>query len=176
MTPYREPVRNPVHARFNFHHAKGRSIIERSFGILKARWRSIFFKALEVKPDFAVQVITCCAVLHNLCMVNGDILEPVEGAVVPDDTAVVQDEDDPQNGEHMRSHLAAALTGSSLRCLLLPGPGCLSCSGSGAEIEEASAETVEGSPQDEVIRQGGLMDGFLPIASSIRENHFTFLQ
>ncbi|KAJ8351737.1 hypothetical protein SKAU_G00232130 [Synaphobranchus kaupii] len=91
-------------------------------------------------------------------MINGDILEPVEGAVVPDDTAVVQDEDDPQNGEHMRSHLAAALTGSSLRCLLLPGPGCLSCSGSGAENEEASAETVEGSPQDEVIRQGGLMD------------------
>ncbi|KAJ8363632.1 hypothetical protein SKAU_G00124630 [Synaphobranchus kaupii] len=110
MTSYREPVRNPVHARFNFHHAKGRSIIERSFGIPKARWRSIFFKALEVKPDFAVQVITCCAVLHNLCMIDGDILEPVEGAVVPDDTAILQDEDDSQNGEHLRSHLAAALS------------------------------------------------------------------
>ncbi|KAF7642498.1 hypothetical protein LDENG_00257000 [Lucifuga dentata] len=38
ITPYREPVRSPVAARFNRHHAKARSVIERAFGIMKTRW------------------------------------------------------------------------------------------------------------------------------------------
>ncbi|KAL7381528.1 hypothetical protein ABVT39_007335 [Epinephelus coioides] len=42
---------------------------------MKAHWRSIFFKALEVKPRFALEVIACCAILHNICMDNGDLFE-----------------------------------------------------------------------------------------------------
>ncbi|XP_035465455.2 protein ALP1-like [Scophthalmus maximus] len=38
ITPYREPVRGAVAARFNRHHAKARSVIERAFGIMKTRW------------------------------------------------------------------------------------------------------------------------------------------
>ena len=85
ITPYKEPVRLPVARRFNDHHAKARSVIERSFGIMKTRWRSIFFEALEVKPTFAPEVIACCAILHNICVSNGDIMEPAEEVLRPDD-------------------------------------------------------------------------------------------
>ncbi|RXN19425.1 hypothetical protein ROHU_007292 [Labeo rohita] len=78
ITPYREPVQNPVQARFNSKHSRARSIVERAFGMMKARWRSLFFKALEVSPVFVPEVVACCAVLHNLALLNGDIVEPVE--------------------------------------------------------------------------------------------------
>ena len=107
LTPYREPVRSPVEARFNRHHARARSVIERAFGIMKARWRTIFFKALEVQPVFAVQVIACCAILHNLCVDNGDILEPVEEAPGQDGG---EGQLDMACGEAIRGRIAAALS------------------------------------------------------------------
>ncbi|XP_063080010.1 putative nuclease HARBI1 [Engraulis encrasicolus] len=78
MTPYKEPVNGPIQARYNYHHAKGRSIIERAFGMMKTRWRCTLFKALEVRPTFTPQIIASCAFLHNVCMDNGDLLEPDE--------------------------------------------------------------------------------------------------
>lgn len=109
ITPYREPLQNASQRRFNFHHAKARSIIERSFGCLKTRWRSLFFKALEVKPEFAPEVITCCTLLHNICITNGDIIEPEGGQLDGDDLEDLQVRD-PQSGEHIRDRLAAALS------------------------------------------------------------------
>uniref|UniRef100_UPI003AAF3DC8 uncharacterized protein n=1 Tax=Centroberyx gerrardi TaxID=166262 RepID=UPI003AAF3DC8 len=78
ITPYREPVRGRVEARFNAHHAKAQSIIERAFGMMKARWQGIFFKALEVDYTFAPNVVAVCALLHNICITAGDILQPAE--------------------------------------------------------------------------------------------------
>ncbi|KAL2096948.1 hypothetical protein ACEWY4_006155 [Coilia grayii] len=76
LTPYREPVRDPVHAHYNAKHARARNIVERAFGMLKARWRCLFFKALEVSPTFVPKVVACCTILHNLCLADGDIVEP----------------------------------------------------------------------------------------------------
>ncbi|KAL7388815.1 hypothetical protein ABVT39_021240 [Epinephelus coioides] len=80
MTPYREPLQSRVQERYNGCHSRARSVIERSFGMMKTRWRSIFFKALEVDRTFVPSVITCCAVLHNICLGAGDIEEPVQEA------------------------------------------------------------------------------------------------
>lgn len=112
ITPYKEPVTGPMQGRFNHYHAKGRSIIERAFGVMKSRWRCTLFKALEIKPIFAPQVIASCAFLHNICLENGDLLEP--------DDDVVQDLLDPQapreplaanetSGNASRDRLAAQL-------------------------------------------------------------------
>ncbi|XP_029964615.1 putative nuclease HARBI1 [Salarias fasciatus] len=111
LTPYRQPVRNPVEARFNRHHSRARSVVERAFGIMKARWRAIFFKALEVQPTFAVKVIACCAVLHNLCLRHGDLLEP-EPVQEPETEAVHHEQDNQgqQSGESLRAAMAAALS------------------------------------------------------------------
>ncbi|XP_034722167.1 protein ALP1-like, partial [Etheostoma cragini] len=76
MTPFRQPVQNNLQVRFNAHLSRARSVVERAFGILKTRWRSIFLKALEVDVLYVPEVIACCTVLHNICLTNGDLLEP----------------------------------------------------------------------------------------------------
>ncbi|XP_067234567.1 putative nuclease HARBI1 [Chanodichthys erythropterus] len=108
MTPYREPVASPVEARYNRHHSRARCIIERAFGMLKTRWRSIFFKALEVSPDFTPIVVTCCVILHNMCFATGDIID----AEVDDDD-VNEDNGEAREvvcGDTLRNRLAAAVS------------------------------------------------------------------
>ncbi|XP_029938329.1 protein ALP1-like [Salarias fasciatus] len=118
LTPYREPVRDRSESRFNYHHSRARSIIERAFGVLKTRWRSTLFRALEVRPTFSPVVIATCAFLHNVCLDNGDVLEP--------DTDIAQDMYDPrpppaplaneQSGSAKRDQLAALLSGLEQQC------------------------------------------------------------
>ncbi|KAL7395069.1 hypothetical protein ABVT39_009506 [Epinephelus coioides] len=115
MTPYKEPVNGPIQGSFNYHHSKGRSIIERAFGMMKTRWRCTLFKALEVKPTFAPQVIASCAFLHNVCLDNGDVLEPDEDAA--QDMLDPQPPRDPlaaneRSGNATRDHLAALISGN----------------------------------------------------------------
>lgn len=64
-----------VEERFNRHHAKARNIIERTFGILKTRWRSIFLRALEIRPLFAPKVVGACCILHNICVATDDVCQ-----------------------------------------------------------------------------------------------------
>ncbi|XP_059188162.1 uncharacterized protein LOC131970756 [Centropristis striata] len=112
ITPYREPVRGRVEARFNGHHARARSIIEPAFGMMKSRWRGIFLKALEVEHTFAPKVVAVCAVLHNICVTAGDILEPAaEEDPVLQPPPVQED----QGGQHLRDRLAAQVSAPNRR-------------------------------------------------------------
>lgn len=72
ITPYKQPVRGMAEQRFNYHHSRGRTIIERAFGMMKTRFRCIFLEALEVQTQFVPKVVTTCAVLHNICLGVGD--------------------------------------------------------------------------------------------------------
>ncbi|CAM4635429.1 unnamed protein product [Leuciscus chuanchicus] len=76
ITPYKRPVRGVGAQRFNVHHSRARSIIERAFGMMKTRFRAIFLQALEVHHTFVPHVITACAILHNICLGVGDIMAP----------------------------------------------------------------------------------------------------
>ncbi|XP_052445479.1 putative nuclease HARBI1 [Carassius gibelio] len=75
MTPFKNPA-SPSTQRFNARLSKGRSIIERAFGMMKTRFRAIFLQALEVHPTFAPKVIASCTMLHNICLGVGDIIQP----------------------------------------------------------------------------------------------------
>ncbi|XP_015232887.1 PREDICTED: putative nuclease HARBI1 [Cyprinodon variegatus] len=75
LTPYHKPLQGSLEACFNARHAKA-CVIEKAFGMMKARWRGVFFKALEVSTTFAPKVAAVCAILHNLAVTNGDIVEP----------------------------------------------------------------------------------------------------
>ncbi|XP_070844135.1 putative nuclease HARBI1 [Chaetodon trifascialis] len=88
MTPYRQPV--AIEARYDRNHARARNTIERTFGVLKTRWRSIFLRALEIRPRFAPKMVGACCILHNICMAAGDILEEEE-----EEGPAPDDEDDP---------------------------------------------------------------------------------
>ncbi|XP_046408698.1 putative nuclease HARBI1 [Ischnura elegans] len=73
ITPYRAPS-NDSQTLFNHKLSKARIVVERVFGMLKTRWRSVFTKVIEVKIAKAVKVIIACAVMHNVCLTAGDVL------------------------------------------------------------------------------------------------------
>ncbi|XP_033935689.1 uncharacterized protein [Pseudochaenichthys georgianus] len=79
ITPYKRPLQGVGPQRFNSHHSRARSIIERAFGVMKTRFRSIFLQAKCTTPS--PQIITACAVLHNICIGAGDIMAPEEDTV-----------------------------------------------------------------------------------------------
>ncbi|KAL0161679.1 hypothetical protein M9458_045404, partial [Cirrhinus mrigala] len=94
-------------------HSRARNIIERAFGMMKTRWRSIFFKALEISPAFVPEVVACCAVLLNLALLNGDIVEAEDEEDHDDDPP------EPHNpqarvGDHVRDNLAAAVSAPNI--------------------------------------------------------------
>ena len=75
MTPYKLPeAALPINRRFNLHHSKARCVIERTFGQLKVRWRSIFTKDVELRAKSVPQVITACCAMHNLCHAAGEYI------------------------------------------------------------------------------------------------------
>ncbi|KAK0139039.1 Protein ALP1-like [Merluccius polli] len=92
ITPYKRPLQGVGPQRFNGHHSRARSIIERAFGMMKTRFRAIFLQALEVHHTFVPQVITACAVLHNICLGVGDIMPP------EDELQDAMPEDEGENG------------------------------------------------------------------------------
>lgn len=112
LTPYRRPVHGIIEERFNKVHARGRNIIERTFGIMKARWRATLFKALEVRPHFVSEVALACAFLHNICLSHGDVMEEEElqpeepGPPVPADQQQLEE----SSGDNMRRRLCAQIS------------------------------------------------------------------
>ncbi|KAJ4927290.1 hypothetical protein JOQ06_015024 [Pogonophryne albipinna] len=109
ITPYRQPLQGVGPQRFNSHHSRARSIIERAFGMMKTRFRSIFLKALEVHHTFVPQVITACAVMHNICIGAGDIMAPDAGIV--EDVAEDEGEDvEAVSGAPWRDQLCAEVS------------------------------------------------------------------
>ena len=105
-----------VEEDFNRHHAKARNIIERTFGILKTRWRSIFLRALEIRPLFAPKVVAACCLLHNICVTADDVPQDeeeeeafMEGQADENVAADVRERE--LSGNHVRARLAAQLAG-----------------------------------------------------------------
>ncbi|XP_063060688.1 putative nuclease HARBI1 [Engraulis encrasicolus] len=94
MTTFRMPVRNAMEAAYNRHLSKARVVVERSFGVLKARWRAIFQTTVVVSVYYAPEIITFCTILHNIALSQGDILEPVEPGEADE-----PDEDQPGDDE-----------------------------------------------------------------------------
>lgn len=79
LTPYKESNNAQLSRQqknFNSHHSLARNIIERSFGMLKTRWRYIFNKDSELKLTKTTKVIAACCILHNICCSENDIFIP----------------------------------------------------------------------------------------------------
>ncbi|XP_070385610.1 putative nuclease HARBI1 [Dermacentor albipictus] len=68
------PIRT-AEGRYNTAHAAMRSVVERCIGLLKSRFRCFQrYRALHYEPDRTANIVAACAVLHNLCLDEGDVL------------------------------------------------------------------------------------------------------
>ena len=75
MKPYpRVGVLTPSQNNFNRQLSKLRSTVERAFGLLKGRWRSL---RGELNEDIALvsSTILACCILHNICIDMDDNLD-----------------------------------------------------------------------------------------------------
>lgn len=76
MVPYKGPGQLTVsETLFNRKLRKGRCVVENAFGILKGTFRELLVKS-ELHVTFLPDVITCCALLHNVLL--GQSHEEVE--------------------------------------------------------------------------------------------------
>ena len=71
MKPFPDGTRDPDEIRFNKELSSARVKVECAFGVLKNRWR-ILIKRFDSSVDFAIRCAVACAVLHNICLRNGD--------------------------------------------------------------------------------------------------------
>ena len=71
--PYRGRL-TPEQRKYNVKFSALRSIVERAFGTLKARWR-IALKKVEQKPSTLKKTVIAACVLHNICIERGDLYD-----------------------------------------------------------------------------------------------------
>nr|XP_054919806.1 putative nuclease HARBI1 [Dermacentor andersoni] len=69
------PPLHTAEGRYNTAHAAMRSVVERCIGLLKSRFRCLQrYRALHYEPERVANIVAACAVLHNLCLDEGDVL------------------------------------------------------------------------------------------------------
>ncbi|XP_017473864.1 PREDICTED: putative nuclease HARBI1 [Rhagoletis zephyria] len=72
MTPFRASTNNTPKSNYNSVHAKARNIVERTFGVLKNRFRCLLSALqLHYDPHKATVIANVCAALHNICIEYG---------------------------------------------------------------------------------------------------------
>lgn len=75
LVPYRDNGHLTERQRnYNFCHASARIVIERAFGLLKGRFRSLLTTLAMNKVSLIPKHIIACCVLHNVCLMKGDEL------------------------------------------------------------------------------------------------------
>lgn len=80
-------------ARFNSAHSSLRSVVERTIGVLKSRFRCLQrYRALHYEPETAAKIVAACAVLHNVCIYSRlPQLAPPDNGDPDDDTDLCDD-------------------------------------------------------------------------------------
>lgn len=75
LVPYRDDGHLTRRQRnYNFCNASARVVIERAFGLLKGRFRSLLTTFVMNRVDLIPIHILACCILHNICLMRGDDL------------------------------------------------------------------------------------------------------
>lgn len=102
LTPFRSPSDNSSESNFNNRFTIARSLIERTFGVMKARFRCLLSaRELHYSPEKATQILNVCCALHNICL-KYNVEMPVQIQIDADDETTCYDlnqHDIPQNVE-----------------------------------------------------------------------------
>lgn len=68
MTPILNAEPDSPEAYYTEKHVKARNIVERTIGILKARFRCLLVhRVLHYQPQIAGYIANACVILHNIC-------------------------------------------------------------------------------------------------------------
>ena len=69
MTPIQHPI-DEAEERYNVAHKQTRQCVERSFGLLKQRFRCLHRDGgnLTFEPGKCCKIVVACMVLHNMCV------------------------------------------------------------------------------------------------------------
>lgn len=69
MTPVVGAIPGTPEFCYTSRHIRGRNCVERCIGVLKARFRCLLGeRKLRYDPDTVGQIISACAILHNMCI------------------------------------------------------------------------------------------------------------
>ncbi|XP_067056494.1 putative nuclease HARBI1 [Acropora muricata] len=72
LTPYGDNGHlTQAERNYNFVHSSTRMVIERAFGLLRARFRRLHFLEMDSLNDIVKVIIVACT-LHNVCLMRGD--------------------------------------------------------------------------------------------------------
>ncbi|KAF9422083.1 hypothetical protein HW555_002104 [Spodoptera exigua] len=68
MTPVTDVTSDTPEAHYTSVHVRTRNIVERTIGLLKARFRCLLVhRVLHYSPPVAASIVNACVVLHNIC-------------------------------------------------------------------------------------------------------------
>lgn len=99
MTPVRNPT-NVGEAAYNRAHIRTRGVIERTFGILKSRFRCLDRSggAMLYSPPKVCQIIVVCCILHNIATRAG---LPMDVDLHPEEHGNEDSDDDQEPPAHL---------------------------------------------------------------------------
>lgn len=76
LVPYKDNGRlTEKQKNYNYCLSSTRMVVERSIGLLKARFRILLDKLPMRKIDLIPNYIMACCVLHNICLMRNDMIE-----------------------------------------------------------------------------------------------------
>ncbi|XP_067206929.1 putative nuclease HARBI1 isoform X2 [Linepithema humile] len=79
LVPYRDNGHLSVKQKnFNFCHSSTRMAIERAFGLLKGRFRSLLTLLDMERLDIIPKMILTCCILHNICLLRNDNFNDID--------------------------------------------------------------------------------------------------
>jgi hypothetical protein len=70
-SPFKGTGLSAEKAHWNFIQSSTRMVVERTFGILKGRWR-ILLKRIDMPLHHVGDIVSACICLHNFCIIHGD--------------------------------------------------------------------------------------------------------
>lgn len=105
LVPYRDNGHLTLKQNnYNFCHSSARMAIERSFGFLKGRFRSLLTTLdLECGVNLVPTYVIACCVLHNICLLKDDEFPGVL------ETPLVAEDDVQIHGESVGTNLRGAI-------------------------------------------------------------------
>ncbi|XP_050547929.1 putative nuclease HARBI1 [Daktulosphaira vitifoliae] len=107
LTPLHNPDPSTPEGRYNEWICKTRSLIERTNGLLKMRFRCLLkHRVLHYHPIKASKIINACVVLHNICIKN-NVPEPVHEVTNEVDLGMYPTEENNLNVQQVNHTLMA---------------------------------------------------------------------